>query len=323
MSSRYMRFMFSGLSALALAFAHPVSAQQVYVTTSSNLFGVLNMSLNQPNGANSATFTQVGALSGLEGSALLGMGYGTDGNIYALDDQGNYYQFNPHMAALTTIGNPVSTTDTGDTTVVEAISDNKGTMYAVYYNSNPNVTSYDLYKVDMTQPFSHPATLLGNFNVGTNMPSGLPALDGYIALDSANHIFVGVVPDTNQNPNAYDGLYMVTPQGNGTVTTAPVNGGAMDTGFDQLAGGFTINNTLYGFGGPASSMSNVVSLNTTTGAGTIQTPYSIGDGSLIYTGLVVAGVPEASSFMLLSLMLGTGVVGLRLRAKRGRVQAEG
>jgi hypothetical protein len=305
MRSRFSSSILCGLAAAALILAMPVSAQQVYVSGNNNLFGTLDFSLNQPGVV--TPFTKIGTLS----SVLYGMGYGTDGNIYGIDTNGDYYQLDPHTAKLTALGNPISTSGG----VLSAVSDNNGTMYVLDGNDN-------LYKVDMTQPIAHPATNLGTINfisAGASNPNILA--DGYIVLDSSNNIYIGGTPDPNNpNPNAHDALYKIAIS-SGAVNATQVGDPSSDTGFDILGGGVTVNNKLYGFGGPISSSFNIFNVDPTTGAGTLDALYQLSKSpphGYVEAALVVRGnaVPEASSFVLLSLMLGAGGGGLMLRRKR-------
>jgi hypothetical protein len=216
----------------------------------------------------SGTFSQIATLALPGGDFIYGMGFGADHNLYGLDAEpdAHLWQINPGNGNLTDLG-------AIGQSALDATSDASGKFYvlsqdvnAIYYTMNP--------------------------------PSATPSVVGPIGLSSGG--LMAVSADGTQ-------LFTTTPSTTTStynlVSLDPNTGAATilgDTGFTVDAGLF-VGGTLYGFD---TTTDAIVTLNTSTGAGTQVATYSLPNGDLI---LSAASVPEPSSLLLLAI--GAAAVG--------------
>jgi hypothetical protein len=231
-------------------------------------------------------FTSIGTLNLPSGDQMFGMGFGSDGNLYGLDAQtpgAQLYQINTSNANVTAIGSPLALSAVG------ATADANGTMYvlsqdqsALFYTLNP------------------PSTAI-NF-VGSTGVLGV----GLVAVNGAGTQLFASTPDPNSNTTT--DLYSINP----TTGAATLLG---DTGGFVLGSGLFVQNTLYGF----DTSGAIVTLDTTTGAGTQVATYNLGDGDFISAAAVQVGqptVPEPSSMALSLIAAAIGSVGLIRNRRR-------
>ena len=207
-------------------------------------------------------FTSIGTLNLPSGDQIFGMGFGPDGNLYGVDNESDaqLYRINPTNATITDLG-------TIGMSAIDATTDASGKMYllsqdtnAIFYTLNPPSTATNV--------------------VG---PTGI-STEGLVAVNAAGtQLFTSVVT------------------GGSTYDLASVNlttGVATDignTGFVPFNGLF-VGSTLYGF----DAFGNIITLNTTTGAGTQVGTYSLPNGDVIDASAVLKSqsVPEPSSLVL-------------------------
>ena len=230
-------------------------------------------------------FTSIGTLNLPGGDTISGMGFGANGNLYGVDLQtdAHLWQINVNSASVTDLG-------AIGMSAVGAGADASGKLYVL----NVDTTSTIFYTMN-------PPSLTTNV-VG---PTGIPG-DGLFAPNAAGtQIFASAVSSTGS-----DVLYSINP----TTGTATLVG---TTGFFPLTGVF-VDGTLYGFD---SSVNAIITLNTSTGAGTKVATYSLPNGDLI---LAAAAVPEPSSVVL--GLFGTvlaGSFGLIRHRRRTSTRADG
>jgi hypothetical protein len=231
-------------------------------------------------------YTNIGTLT-LPSSTvnIFGMGFGADGKLYGLDSQqpgAHLWQINTTTAVTTDLGSVGQS-------AIDATADASGKMYAlsqdtnaVFYTLNPPTTS---------------PTVVGSSGItGT----GLLAVNA-----SGTQIFTGALDPVTGTTD----LYSVNP----TTGVATLVG---DTGFFIINGLF-VNGTLYGFDDNTNA---IVTINTTTGAGTQVGTYNIGstngvpDAILASAPFQAAAVPEPSSVVLgLIAVVACGSLGLLRR----------
>jgi hypothetical protein len=206
------------------------------------------------------SFTQIATLALPNGDSIFGMGYGADGKLYGLDSNpdANLWQINPSNGAVTELG-------AIGQSAIDATSDASGKLYvlsqdvnAVYYTLNPPSTTPNV--------------------VG---PTGISS-QGLVAVSAdGSQLFTTILSTTT---STYD-LVSINP-----TTGAPTILG--DTGFTVDAGLF-VGSTLYGFDTTSDA---IVTLNTSTGAGTQMGTYSLPNGDLILSAANI--IPEPSSMIL-------------------------
>jgi len=114
------------LAALAvlLGGAGASRAAMVYVAGSGNEFGTLNLT--------TGAFTDIGTLNLPNGDNIYGMGFGADGNLYALDSSlpdANLYRINTTNAQVTLVGSI-------NESAIDATTDASGKMYALSQDTN-------------------------------------------------------------------------------------------------------------------------------------------------------------------------------------------
>ncbi len=207
-------------------------------------------------------FTSIGTLNLPSGDQIFGMGFGPDGNLYGVDNESDaqLFRINPTNATVTDLG-------AIGMSAIDATTDASGKMYllsqdanAIFYTLNPPLTTTNV--------------------VG---PTGI-STEGLVAVNAAGtQLFTSVVT------------------GGGTYDLASVNlttGVATEignTGFVPFNGLF-VGSTLYGF----DAFGNIITLNTTTGAGTQVATYSLPNGDVIDASAVFMSqsVPEPSSLVL-------------------------
>jgi len=220
-------------------------------------------------------FTQIGTLNLPAGDAIYGMGFGPDGNLYGLDAQpdATLWEINPATADVTEVG-------TTDQSAAGATTDAAGTMFALSQDINANYFT-------LTPP-STTTNVVG----ATGYSAG-----GLTAVTPDGSAFYITVP-SNTSPN-YD-LASVNVS-NGDVTDIG------STGYTPDAGLF-VDGTLYGFD---TSSNAIVTLNTTTGAGTYVATYDLPDDENIVAAAVPTAVPEPASIAVLAF------AGVALLGRRG------
>jgi hypothetical protein len=236
----------------------------VFVAGNAREFGTLDL--------NTGVFTQIGTLN--TPLPILGMGFGSDGNLYGLDGGANAHLFriDTSNANATDLG-PV-----GQSTI-DATADAAGKLFvlsqdpsAVFYTMNP------------------PSTSITTIGTTGHMSSGLGAVTA-----NGMHLFTDVGTD----------LYSINVN-NGAATLV---GGISFTLFN----GLFVHGTLYGFDPNGA----IVTVNTTTGAGTQVGTYSLPNMDFVDASAVRAGqigVPEPSTLAVAGLGL-LSVIGCAL--KRG------
>ncbi len=231
-------------------------------------------------------FTQIGTLALPANDAIFGMGFGSDGNLYGLDLQSDahLWRIDVSNANVTDLG-AIGQNDIG------AGADAAGTLYGL--NQSASSVFFGL---------NPPSTSTNVINGATNV-SG----DGLVAPSpDGTQVFAAVSSGSGEL------LVSINPT-TGVVTTLG------STGFSLYAGVF-VDGTLYGFDG---SNDAIVTLNTSTGAGTQVATYSLPNGDPIDAAATFLGqsVPEPSS-VVMSLIAAAagGSVGL-LRRRRSTAKS--
>lgn len=206
---------------------------------------------------------------------LYGMGSTPSGELFGLDDQGNAHL---HQIDLKT----AITTDLGEInqSAFAATSNKSGNLFAID-QSSPGL----LYSV---HPATHAVTSIGDTGIYP---------DGLMAFDVQGRLFAGgITTDT-------DRLYQLDPKTGASTLIG-------DTGY-QIAAGVYTNGKLYGF----TIDNEIVTIDTTTGAGTFLMPYSFPNGNIILSAALVTPVPAPGAFV--TALLGA-VPGLSLLLHRRR-----
>jgi hypothetical protein len=200
-------------------------------------------------------FSQITTLNLPAGDLMFGMGFGADGNLYGVDSQPD--------ANLWRINRfDGSLTDLGSIglSATDATSDAKGKLY---------VLSQDLNAIYYTM----------------NPPSTTPTVVGPIGMSSGG--LMAVSADGSQlfttTQSTYD-LVRINPTTGATTTLGP-------TGF-MIDNGLFVDGTLYAFD---ISTNAIVTIDTTTGAGTQVGTYNLPNGDIILSSAVI---PEPSSLVL-------------------------
>jgi hypothetical protein len=221
-------------------------------------------------------FNQIAILNLPAGDLMYGMGF-SGGNLYGVDSEpdANLWQINPGNGALTNLG-------AIGQSATDATTDSSGKFYVL--SQDVNAVYYTL------NPPSPTPTVMGMTNISST---------GMMAVNSnGTQLFTTTL-------NTMTGTYNL-------VSLNPANGAATvlgDTGFTPDAGLF-VGGTLYGFD---TSMNAIITLNTTTGTGTMVATYNLPNGDII---LAAASVPEPSSLVL--GLVGTIIGGLAVLARRRR-----
>ena len=219
------------------------------------------------------------------------MGFGADGNLYGVDLQADahLWEINIKTAAVTDLG-------AIGQSAIGAGADASGKLYALdqsptsasFYTMNPPLTATNV--------------------VGS---TGFPG-DGLVAPNAAGtQVFASALVNGGSSP---DELYSINP-------TTGVATDIGSTGFLVYTGLF-VNGTLYGFDGNSDV---IITINTSTGAGTQIASYSLPNGDAIDASALLVttqGVPEPSSLVL--GLFGTvlaGSVGLIRHRRRTSTRA--
>lgn len=248
----------------------------VYVAGSGNEFGTLNLT--------TGAFTQIGTLNLPVGDQIFGMGFGADGNLYALDGttpNAELYRINTATAQVTAIG------QIGQS-AVGAATDASGKMYAL----NQSVTNSSFYTM------LPPSTTTNNVGLTGISSQGLVA----VTADGSQLFTTGI--DNTTGTYDLDSINLAT----GAATDIG------DTGFYEIAGLF-VQSTLYGFDDATNA---IVTINTTTGAATQVATYDLLNDDSIFAAATPAGsiaVPEPASLTLLATG-GLGLLGYGLRRRK-------
>jgi hypothetical protein len=211
-------------------------------------------------------FTSIGTLALPGGDAMYGMGFGSDGNLYGLDSQtpgSHLWQIDPTNAHVTDLGSVGQS-------AIDATADASGKMYAlsqdasaIYYTFNPPSTATNV--------------------IG---PTGILSAGLMAVTADGGQLFTSVA---NFTGGPYD-LAGINP----TTGMATIIG---NTGFFVINGLF-VKGTLYGFDFNTDA---IVTINTSTGAGTLVATYSLPSGDAIFASATPAaqiGVPEPSGLTL-------------------------
>jgi hypothetical protein len=246
----------------------------VYVAGTGGEFGMLDLA--------TGGFTSIGTLNPSSGAAIIGMGFGSDGNLYGLDFIGadaNLYQIDITNANTTLVGSLGHN-------AYGATADAAGKMYVLSQDGNSL-----LYTLD---PPSTTTTVVG--------PTGLAGFFMAAVNAGGSRFFAG-------SPNATGtvDLYSI-----GTTTGAATRVG--DTGF-PISNGLFVGDTLYGFD---LNVAAIFTIDTTTGAATQVATYNLPNGSLVSAAAVVlpgATIPEPST-LTMAVIGGGGVLGYRWRRRR-------
>src|SRR5271157_2319189 len=258
----------------ATAVGTPPAAAGIFFVGSGKEFGTIN----PVTGA----ITTLGTASTDTGNPIFGMGF-SNGVLYGLDGNDPAAPI-AHLFQINTANG--ATTDLGSTgqTVVGATTNSAGVLFAANFSTPPST----LYQVS---PPSLVATTIGVLGFRSA---------GLLAFDGAGNLFVSGW--STSNGTGPDNLYRVN-----AATGASTLIGSI--GFTQVFAGAFDNGILYGFPGTAQQ---VIEINTSTGAGTVVSNYSLPNGDIIDAAASASAVPEPGSLVLLGLGL-TGLCGLCLR----------
>jgi hypothetical protein len=227
-------------------------------------------------------FRQIATLNLPAGDLIYGIGFGADGKLYGVDSQpdANLWQINTSNGALNDRG-------AIGFSAFDATSDASGKLYvisqdahAIYYTMNP--------------PSPTP-TVVG--------PTGITSEVLMAVNADGTELFTTTQRATS---STYD-LVSLNP-----MTGMPTTLGS--TGFIVDAGLF-VGSTLYGFD---TTRDAIVSLNTTTGAGTQVGTYYLPNGDPIFSAALP--VPEPSSLVL--GLIGTGLAVSVCLIRHHRLAAE-
>jgi hypothetical protein len=207
------------------------------------------------------------------------MGFGADGNLYGLVSQtpgAHLWRFNTANANVMDLG------AIGQSSI-DMTADASGKAYAL--SQDANAVFYTM------KPPSLTTTVVG--------PTGITSTGLAAVTASGSQLFAGSANISTGNTEL-NGVNLAT----GSAT--PIG----DTGFIVINGLF-VQGTLYGFDqtGP------IVTINTTTGAGTQVATYSLPNGDEIFASATVQPVPEPASLTLFGLGA-VGVVGYGWRKRK-------
>jgi hypothetical protein len=276
------------------------AAPVVYVAGDSNEFGTINLT--------TGAFTSIGTLNITTGNILFGMGFGSNGQLYGLDSQdgtggAHLWQINTTTAGVTDLG------AVGQTTI-GAGSGLNGTMYSITYPTSPDLTS-TLYTLN---PPSTSTTVVG--------PTGLYLPSGMLAVSPGGDVFAEALNNSSNPTGNYDLFNLTTGKDIGPITDSSGNN-------YQVSAGLFVNGTLYGFVAPGFNSTGsptpgeIITINTTTGAATFVTNYSLpnNDGIDAAATLSIGSIPEPPSVVLglIALAAGGSVGLLRRRLPDRRV----
>jgi hypothetical protein len=205
-------------------------------------------------------FTQIGTLNVPGGVHIFGMGFGADGKLYGLDSSlpnANLERIDVGNAGVTTVG-------AIDQSALDASADAAGKLYALSQGSD--ATFYTL------NPPSTATSVVG--------PTGI-ASTGLMAVNAGGtQVFTTAFDPSTGTAD----LYRINP----TTGAATLIG---DTGFSITTGLF-VAGTLYGF----DQFGAIVTIGTSTGAGTRVATYSLPNGDSILAS--ATAIPEPSSVIL-------------------------
>jgi len=241
------------------------------------------------------TFSSIGTTTPI----IAGMGFGSDGNLYALDTPAS----GAHLFKFTNFTNSANTTNLGAVvgptggplTAVAAATNSSGQMFALDLNSPAN-----LYQLNPVTGVSS-TSVVGTSNLLG--PSGMASFNGSTLYAS------------NTETNGDNNLYKFTSPGsnaNATLVGTMFTGGVTSV----TAGTFATdtNGVLHLIGFESNGGNNVYDINFSTGAVTLIGTYSFGNTDQVFAA-VQAATPEPSTLILLG---GMGILGVGFRAWRKR-----
>lgn len=216
-------------------------------------------------------FSQIGTLNLPSGDLMFGMGFGADGNLYGVDSQSNanLWEINVTNGNVTDIG-------ALGQSAIDATTDAAGKMFAL--SQDANALFYTL---------NPPSTSINVVGL-TGITSG-----GLAAVNAAGtELFTSIV---GANPTYDTGMVNVS---TGVATDLGQSGFFVENGL-------FVGSTLYGF----DSSGAIVTLNTTTGAGTQVGTYDLPNGDAILASAVgTSSVPEPSTLRLGLISTAMGLV---------------
>jgi hypothetical protein len=257
------------LAALTTSVETASAGLTAYVTTYSNEFGTLDLE--------TGVYTRIG--TDHTDNPIIGMGFGTDGLLYGLDntfDNSHLWQINPTTGQITDLGG------TGFW-AVGAGGDSQGKLIALERYSNPTIAAFT--------PPSKTDTSIGSVSFDG---------DGLVAPDSTGNIYLSEFGFFGDTLHKFD-----------TATGQSTEIGLMQD--EYIVTGSFNQGTLYGI----SFDNEIFTINTTTGASTFITSTSIdvedGFGSLVFQ--PTQAVPEPST---LAMTAAAALALFAGRAARGR-----